>query len=418
MRWPDPCSVAGKATMSAARTIKVELNRHTVLLALVAIAAAWLFIQLWPILLVVVVALMFVGMLNPLVERLEQRGVRRGHAIAIVFGGLFVVASGFCALTLPRLVDQVTSVAENLPATQQKIADYLEHTRLGAPLAKQMREPASKETVATASKAAIAAASAAATMLAYLATALFLALYLMIDRDRMRGALFAVVPRAYHVRLSRVILNLETIVGGYMRGQAITSLMFAAFTFGVLSIARVPNALALALFAGVADVLPYVGALLACAPAFLAALNAKGLTVALIVLVVLAAYQELESRFIVPRVYGKALRLPSATVMIALLVGGKLLGIVGALLSLPIAAALRMLVDELRIVLPGEEIDVTDARARDEQAEREFEARAAGEPASKAAAIATDIAEQRLEQESPDRAEAAHVPLTPVKSTR
>lgn len=404
--------------MSAARTIKVELNRHTVLLALVAVAAAWLFIQLWPILLVVVVALMIVGMLNPSVERLQARGMRRGVAIAVVFGGLFLVASAFVVVTLPRLVDQVTSVAENLPATQQKIADYLEHTRLGAPLAKQMREPASKETIASASKIAIGAASAAAGIIAYAATALFLSLYLMIDRDRMRGALFAVVPRAYHVRLSRVILNLETIVGGYMRGQAITSAMFAVFTFAVLSIAGVPNALALALFAGVADVLPYIGALLACAPAFLAALDAKGFTIAVVVLVILAAYQEFESRFIIPRVYGKVLRLPSATVMIALLVGGKLLGIVGALLSLPIAAALRMLVDELRIVLPGEAVEDEEARRRDLQAEREFEERAAGKPASKAAAIAADIAGHRLEQESPDRAEAAHVPLTPAKSTR
>jgi hypothetical protein len=180
----------------------------------------------------------------------------------------------------------------------------------------------------------------------------------------------------------------------------------------------VPNALALALFAAVADVLPYIGALLACAPAFAAALNAKGLTVALVVLGILAVYQELESRVIVPRIYGKVLRLPSATVMVALLIGGKLLGIVGALLALPIAAAIRMLVEELRIALPGEEIAGADSlRRRDEEAEREFAQRAAGAPAEKAAAIATDVAEKRLESESHDRAEAARVPLTPAKST-
>ncbi len=228
----------------------------------------------------------------------------------------------------------------------------------------------------------------------------------------MRGSLFALVPREYHVRLSRVLLNLETIVGGYVRGQLITSAMMAVFTFVVLTVARVPNALALSLFAGISDVLPYVGALLACGPATLAALSAHGPTTALVVLAVLAAYQEFESRVIIPRVYGKVLRLPAAMVLVALLVGAKLLGIVGALLSLPIAAAIRMLVEELRVTLPGEDVDVSSARKRDERAEHAFQERAAGAPAIEAAAIALEIAEERRQEESDDPAEAARAPIT------
>lgn len=401
----------------AARALKIEVNLRTALIALGSVAAAWLFMQLWPILLIVIVALMIVGMLNPMVAKLEGRGMRRGWAIAIVFGVLFVLGGAFCALTLPRLVEQVSSVVKNLPATQQKVAAFAESSRVLAPLAKTIREPASTETLATTGKWALGAAAAAAGALAYAVTAIFLALYLMIDRDRMRGALFAVVPRRYHVRLSRVILNLETIVGGYMRGQVLTSAICGAVAFIVLLVAGVPNALALAVFAAFADVLPYVGAALACGPAFAATLNAKGLTVALIVLGILLVYQEFESRFIVPRIYGKVLRLPSATVMIALLIGGKLLGIVGALLALPIAAAIRMLVEELRIALPGEEVDDEECRERDERAEEEFARRAAGEPAAKAAEIATEVAEKRLEEESPSREEAARAPLTPLKST-
>jgi len=104
---------------------------------------------------------------------------------------------------------------------------------------------------------------------------------------------------------------------------------------------------------------------------------------------------------IIPRVYGRVLRLPSATVMIALLVGGKLLGIIGALLALPIAAAIRMLVEELRVELPGDEGAANDAvlLARDAIAEREFRARAAGLPAKDAAAIATDIAESQIDDD-------------------
>ncbi len=227
-------------------------------------------------------------------------------------------------------------------------------------------------------------------------TAAFFALYLLIDRDRMRGGLFALVPRTYHVRLSRVLLGLETIVGGYMRGQMITSLLMAAFTFVVLRVAHVPNALPLAVFAGVADVLPYIGGALAAGPAVLSAL-VHGPTVALVVLAVLLLYQEFENRFLVPRIYGNALRLPSAVVIIALVVGGKLLGILGALLALPVASGVRMIVEELRVELPGDVADDPSLKKRDRRGEAEYQARADGVGAVEAAAIATEIAATQVE---------------------
>lgn len=394
--------------------VRVELSVRTAIVAVVSLAAVWLFLQLWQILLVIVVGLMIVGMLNPFVEKLEKRGMRRGHAIAVVFTALFVLVAGFAALTVPKLLTQVSDVIENFPRAQQGLAQQLEGSRLGRPLAQTVRALHRPELGQLAKEYGVSYGPKVAEIAAYAATAFFLALYLMIDRDRMRGALFALVPRSHHVRLSRVLVNLETIVGGYMRGQAITSLLMAVFTFGVLTVAGVPNALVLALFAGVADVLPYIGAFLACGPAFLAALP-QGLTVALVVLGVLGAYQEVESRFIVPRIYGKVLRLPAATVMIALLVGGKLLGILGALLALPIAAGIRMFIAEMRVELPGEVVDDPELRKKDEEAEREFAMRAAGAPAVQAAAIATEIAAVRRDEDAAhhdDPRAAATEPLT------
>ena len=392
----------------------MELSVRSAVTAVVTIAAVWLFLQLWQILLVILVALMIVGMLNPFLERLEKRGVSRGYAIALVFGSLFVLVSGFCALTLPKLFTQLSDVATNFPRMQERVASALDGSGLGASLAASVRAFKPSDLGTKVQELGLSYGPKIVEIAAYAATAFFLALYFMLDRDRMRGALFAMLPRDYHVRMSRVLLNLETIVGGYMRGQAITSLLMAVFTFAVLTIAGVPNALALSLFAGLADVLPYIGALLACGPAFLGALS-RGTTVALVVLGVLAAYQEFESRVIVPRVYGKVLRLPAASVMIALLVGGKLLGILGALLALPIAAGIRMMIAELRVELPGEDVDDTVLRAKDEKAEREFAVRAAGHPAVEAAAIAAEIAVERREDEASKTEktrEAAVEPLT------
>jgi len=396
----------------ASRVVRVDLTVRTALIGLGTAAAVWLFLQLWQILLVMVVALMLVGMLNPFVDRLERRGWKRTSGILLVFAGLFLLTAGCGALTLPSLVMQVADVLQNFPKSQEKVAHALEGSPIGSQLAHSVRAVHAGDLTARAQDLGLLYGPKVAEILAYTATAFFLALYLMIDRDRMRGALFALVPRDYHLRMSRVLMNLEMIVGGYMRGQVITSLLMAVFTFAVLAIAGVPNALALALFAGVADVLPYIGAL--CGPAFFAALQ-QGTTVAIVVLFVLGAYQELESRLIVPRIYGTVLRLPAAWIMIALLVGGKLLGILGALLALPIAAGIRMIIMELRVELPGEETAPDSLRAKDARAEAEFAERAAGHPAAEAAAIATEIAEVRRDDDAKrtgDPLESATEPLT------
>jgi predicted PurR-regulated permease PerM len=380
------------------RTLRIEVATPTLLKALCVVGFVWLLLQIWPILLVIAVALMLVGMLAPPIAWLERRGLRRPFAIATVFFGVFVVVALFAALTVPSLVAQILVMLERLPQAQNELADQLARTRLTAPLARSVRSTGSTELTEKLVRGLLSSSTTVAEDLAYVLTCLFLAAYLIIDRDRMRGGLFALVPRGFHVRLSRILVNLETIVGGYTRGQVITSAMMGVFTFIVLTIAHVPNALALAVFAGVADVLPYVGALLACGPAVLAAWS-RGLPVTVAVLISLASYQEFESRVIVPRIYGRALRLPAATIMIALLVGGKLLGILGALLALPIAAGIRMVAEELRFELPGEDIDDSATRRRDAREERVFERLAAGAPAQEAAAIATEIAEARVQDE-------------------
>jgi hypothetical protein len=152
---------------------------------------------------------------------------------------------------------------------------------------------------------------------------------------------------------------------------------------------------ALAIFAAFADLLPYFGGYVAMLPAVLATL-ALGPVPAAIVTTAIIAYQEFESRVLVPRIYGRTLRLSPAVVMVALLAGAKLLGIVGALLALPIAAAIRVLIEDLRIELPGEVPGAGAERAAEERAEAAYVRRTEGAPAVEAAQVATEIA-QRLQ---------------------
>jgi predicted PurR-regulated permease PerM len=361
----------------------------------------WVLNRLLPVVLVLVAALIIVGTISPAVRWLEERPMRRGFGIAIVFTALVVVTVLIITLTIPSLITQVTNLLDQEPALRARLAHWMAGSHLTSPLADLLRNVQSGDLVRLAASNAYEYSSRAIAIFAYILSSVFLALYIMLDRDRLRGGLFLVVPRSHHIRLSRVMLNLETIVGGYIRGQVITCAFMSIFVFILLISCGVPNALAIAVFAGVADVLPYIGALLSVGAAVMASLS-SGPVIIIVVLVLMLAYEEFESRVIIPRIYGRALRLPSSVILFSLLAGSVLSGIVGALLALPVAAAALMLIEELRVELPGQQEQTEDVeiRERDDRGEEEYERRAEGMPAEQAAAIAVEISTDRQKEDS------------------
>jgi predicted PurR-regulated permease PerM len=363
------------------------------LVAAAVIGGLWLLVRLWPVLLVVSVSLILVGTLNPIVGAIQRRGVGRGAAVAITLLTLVALLTGIGLVTVPALWAELSRLIHDLPQLQARAAAWLGGSALTVPLAESIRHADPGKLFVGSSREAMEVSSEFGARLGWAATAVALAVYVLIDPERSQGAFYAIVPRQYHVRLARVLLNLETIVGGYMRGQLLTSAAIGVFVFVLLTAFRLPNATAFAVFAAVADVIPFIGGALTLAPLALTALpHGPGFTIALVALVV--AYQEFENRILVPRVYGRVLRLNAVAVTIALVVGGQLMGILGALLALPLAAALRMIVEELRLELPGQPAESPEARARDERAEETYAALTEGAPAQEAAVIAVAIADE------------------------
>jgi len=326
------------------RVIRIEPSPETIIALLLLIAGLWVLYRLLPVVLVLIAALVLVGSISPAVRWFEERRFSRGMGIAIVFTALMVITVLIMTLTIPSLMEQATNLLDQEPALRSQLAKRLAGSHLTSPLAELLRKVHSGDLMRMAASNAYEYSSRAIAVFVYVLSALFLALYIMIDRDRLRGGLFLIVPRSHHIRLSRVMLNLETIVGGYIRGQLITSACMAAFVFILLKVCGVSNALAIAVFTGIVDVLPYIGAMLSVGAAVAAALP-HGTDIIIVVLVMMLAYETFENRLLVPRIYGRALRLPSSVILFSLLAGSVLLGIVGALLALPVAAAVLMFIE-------------------------------------------------------------------------
>jgi len=399
-----PSAVVGKPTV-----VRVELSLKSLLIVLALIAALWMLLNLVPVLLVLMAALMTVGALHPLVAWFVKRKVKRPFAVGLVFGLGAIATLALATITIPTLLEQAKTLADTEPRMRESVAGFLERSNLTASLADDLRNVRYAEVMKSSRTTLLTMSTRLAGIMAYGVAAVFLAFYVMIDHGRLRGALFAVIPRRQHMRLSAILLNLGTIVGGYIRGQVLTCLLMSGFILVLLLACRVPNALALAVFGGLMDLLPYIGVFLTMAPAVLAA-SVKGPVIATIVFALLLAYEELESRVLVPLVYGRALRLPSSVVFFSLIVGTTLAGVAGALLALPIAAAVLMLVEELRVELPGETIQPEDIEQlrNDDNTEREYERRAESMPAAQAAAVAVEISGDRKKADAAAENAEAH----------
>lgn len=356
-----------------------------------AIAAAWLLVELRAVLVLSVFALILVGTLNPLLGWFQRHGIRRSFGLALTLLVAVAVVAALLLVTVPALIQQLQDMIEAAPAHRESLTQWLDGRKLTRPLAQSLRDFDGESLLTGAGDQLLAASTAIILGLGYGVTTVVLAVYLLADGQRALGVVYAVVPRDYHLRFARILVRLEQIVGGYVRGQLLTSAAITLFTFALLTACGIEHALALAVFAGLTDVIPFVGGVLATAPSVAAAAS-HGWTITIIVAAAMLIYQEIESRIIVPRVYGRVLRLSPATVIFALLVGGTLMGIVGALLALPFAAALQMVIRELRVGLPGEVGHAPADDARHHAAELRYEQLSEGLDAEHASSVATELA--------------------------
>jgi predicted PurR-regulated permease PerM len=377
------------------RTLRIEIAPSTLLWIALGIAGVWVLMQLWTVFVILTVALVLVGTLDPIVTWLELRGVRRGRALALIFLAIALLIGSILLATVPPLLAQLQHIVEDAPNERRKAVAFLNQYGWTTPFAHALRGVPLDDLVVKAGDALLGYSTQILAAVGYAVTTLFLAIYLLADPSRAKALLYVLVPRIHHMKLARILIELKTIVGGYMRGQLITSIAITIFTFGLLTIFHVKEALALAIFAGLTDVIPFIGGYLASAPAILSVSGQGGVTITAVA-VAMFLYQEFESRILVPRVYGRVLRLSPAIVLVALVVGGTLLDILGALLALPIAAGVQMMIRELRVELPGEapSEQSEEARERDALVEHRYEQMAAGESVEKAAQIAGELAAQ------------------------
>ena len=270
------------------------------------------------------------------------RGLPRAASALILVVAFITITIGLFSLVVPAMIDEFNSIQDDLPDSGREVDKLLSNLGIDSNLEERARDVDWSELIS--GRVAVNAGQRVLTATFSIITVVVMTAYLLVEMPNLARFIFQFVPKDKEEEYDHLFQETSRVVGGYLRGQFITSMTIGLYTFVVLRILGVPNPLAFAVLAGFADIIPVIGAFIAIIPPVAAALQESS-TQALIVLALLMAYQQFEDRFFVPRVYGQTLNLPPIIVLIAVLAGGELLGITGVLLALPLTAAGRVYLD-------------------------------------------------------------------------
>ncbi|HZM75457.1 MAG TPA: AI-2E family transporter [Candidatus Limnocylindrales bacterium] len=303
------------------------------------------------VLLVIGLSLFLAIGMEPAVQRLMLWRLPRWVAVAIVSGLMLLIVFGFLAMVIPVLVGQLQRFLESIPSYLDDLHRNPTFAGLDARYHISQQIDSASRSIAngTVFGGVLGAGKVVLSATASTLTVLVLTTYLLADMPRIRQLIYQLIPASR--RPAAILLGDEMLakVGGYVLGNLITSLIAGIGTFFWLLAFDVPYAALLGITVAFLDLIPVIGAPLGGAICTLVALTVSA-PIAIATAIFYTVYKLLEDWFLVPRIIGRTVDVPATVTLVAALVGGAALGIMGAVIAIPIAAALRLWLRE--ILLP------------------------------------------------------------------
>ncbi len=309
-----------------------------------------------------VLGLLLVYLLDIPVRRLVRRGMRRSLAILLVYVAAIVGIVAFLALTLTPLINEIFRFIEDFPrladqlnARLQDLADYYAHLQIPQGIRDWIDsviagvasgQPGAGINLAFLLPLVTGAGSLLGAVFGYIILPIWV-FYLAKDQAKLVDAFDEALPGAWRFDVWVVLRSVERVFGQWVRAQVILGFAVGIFTFIgllILSVTVDPifgrYAILLSVIAGILELVPVIGPIISAIPAILIGATA-GIESVIAALVLYTLVQQVENNFLVPKIQGDATDLHPAAVIFAIIIGGALAGLLGAILALPVAAAFR-----------------------------------------------------------------------------
>jgi predicted PurR-regulated permease PerM len=301
--------------------------------------------------LVLVLLSLFVAIsLEPVVGALSALGMRRGFAVAIVLVGFASIMGGFLALVIPPVTAETSTFVRAIPGWLQQLHDH--HSTLGKLedrfhlVEKGQQQVTSGGAAPTVLNGVLGASQVVLNTLTDFIVVLTLTLYFLVGMPAVKRFGYRFVPGSHRQRVQELTEEILTRIGRFMLGNLVTSAIAGIATFGWLQLTHVPYSAALGIFVALMDLVPMVGSTIGGVVVSVIALVVS-LPVAIATAVFYVAFRLAEDYLIMPRAMKYAVDVHPIVTVVAVLVGGALLGIIGALVAIPVAVAIGLILDEV-----------------------------------------------------------------------
>src|SRR5215212_3609539 len=395
---PAPTDGRGPRVQAASRTLAIASWRFLLITAAVVVLG-YVLGRLWSILLPIVLGLLIATVLWPVTRFLRNHRWPPALAASVVLIGFLALLGGIIAVIAPQVADQVTELADAATAALQDVQDWLQ----GPPF--DLGEDQIGDAVDSVINSiqgnaqniagyALTGASAVGNSLLNLVLALVLVFFFLKDGPRFVPWLSAQTGPKAARHVAALSYKTWATLSEFIRQQALVGFIDAFFIGLGLWILGVPLVIPLAVLTFFGGFIPIIGAVVAGAFAVLVALVSNGFTTALIVLVIVLAVQQIEGNVLQPIIQGRGFNLHAAIVILAVTAGSSLAGIIGAFLSVPIAALIavvyRYVRDELDERFPLVAPDVTEARIEGDRTGAELTREQVAPPGERGAAVSAD----------------------------
>lgn len=314
----------------------------------------WLLFEIRQLLVSFALAIVFASAISPLVSGMEKRHVPRPLAILTLYAGILASAVLVVLLALPPLVKEGAELLTRLVASASELEQWflsiqasLGHTNLSS-LDLDKALPQALQASSSVAPGLLKVTFGVATGIFSLILVFAIAFYWLMEKADIQQAVAGVVAKEHRERFIEIWTEIDSKLGSYVRGQLLDALAVGILTFVGLVILRVDAPLPLAVIAGITGLVPIVGATIGAVPAVLVGLSQSPQT-ALLVVGLYLLVQQFEGNVLAPRIMQQSVGVSPLTVLLAIVIGGSLLGVVGAMLAIPAAAAIQVLV--LRLVI-------------------------------------------------------------------
>lgn len=316
------------------------LLKNQFIAGILFVAILFLLFALKEILLVVFVAYIIVAALLPAIEFLRKRRVPNTISVVVVFFTTLILFGVLIAPLVPFLSSQIQQLLKSFP-------QYINQAAFAFGIELSVKEVTQLISPQQIGQNAFALAGGVVGGFVAVITSIAISFYLLLDYDKIKNNIASLFPKKNYQKITEIIEQVNNKLGAWLQGQILLSLSIGFITWIVLTVIGMPFALPLAVIAGMLEIIPSVGPIISAIPAIIVALTISP-NLAIVVVLSYILIQFAENHLLVPRIMQRAVGLNPVVVIVGVVVGSTLLGIPGALLSVPFISLLTLIIKDLQ----------------------------------------------------------------------